>query len=120
MLLLIQLILNFITDKFCKNKRKNYFYKIQVFDNCNNPGVYSNISKTIVLKVKNDDEDIFNNSLSWDDYSTWLGGVESFNIYRAVNGIFNPVPIVNIPFIQKITLIMFKNLVPLMVSFLIM
>lgn len=84
-------------DADVRTTEKNYYYKIQVADNCDNPGVVSNISKTIVLHVSNDNENIFYNTLTWDDYSTWLGGVQSFNIYRAIDGVFDPTPINNVP-----------------------
>ncbi len=85
------------TDSEVKTTEKNYYYKIEVADDCNNPGVVSNVSKTIVLQVSNDNENIFYNTLTWDNYFTWSGGVESFNIYRAVNGFFDPTPINNVP-----------------------
>ena len=84
-------------DRDVKTLEKNYFYKIQVSDDCFNPGVSSETSKSIVLRVKNDTENIFYNTLTWDDYSKWNAGVESFNVYRAVNGVFDPTPIINLP-----------------------
>ncbi|MES2763619.1 MAG: gliding motility-associated C-terminal domain-containing protein [Bacteroidota bacterium] len=84
------------TDANVKTSEKNYYYKIQAADDCNNPGVWSDSSKSIVLHVSNDNENIFLNTLSWDDYSVWNAGVESFNIYRAVNGVFDPGPIMNV------------------------
>lgn len=86
------------TDPDVKTLEKNYFYKIQISDSCGNPGQISNTSKSIVLHVSNNNENIFYNSLIWDDYTTWLGGVSSYNIYRAVNGVFDPTPIVNLAF----------------------
>ena len=84
------------TDSEVKPNEKNYYYKIQLSDSCGNPGVYSNTSKTILLHVSNDNNTIFYNTLTWDDYSTWSGNVNSYNIYRAVNGVFDPVPITNV------------------------
>lgn len=75
---------------------KNYYYKVLVIDSCGNPGGYSNISKTVVLKVKNEAPHSFNNDLTWDDYSSWSGNVSSYNIYRAVNGVFDPAPVANV------------------------
>ncbi len=75
---------------------QNYYYKIQISDDCGNPGEISNTSKSILLKVSNDEETIFNNILSWDDYSSWKGNVISYNIYRSVNGIFGATPIANV------------------------
>jgi gliding motility-associated-like protein len=83
-------------DTEVRTIEKNYYYKIQVADNCDNPGVVSNVSKTILLHVSNDSKNIFYNTLTWDDYTTWLGGVQSFNIYRAVNGVFDPIPVTNV------------------------
>ena len=84
------------TDSDVHTTEKNYYYKIEVADNCDNPGVVSTISKTILLHVSNDNLNIFYNTLTWDDYATWSGGVKSFNIYRAVNGVFDPTPIANV------------------------
>ena len=75
---------------------QHYYYKIQISDDCGNPGEISNTSKSILLKVSNDEETIFNNILSWDDYSSWKGNVISYNIYRSVNGIFGAAPIANV------------------------
>ncbi len=82
------------TDVHCKSK--NYYYKLVVMDTCGNDGAVSNVSKTILLRVSNDNTQIFYNNLVWDDYSSWLGGVASYNIYRAVDGVFDPVPVANV------------------------
>ncbi|MES2568345.1 MAG: gliding motility-associated C-terminal domain-containing protein [Bacteroidota bacterium] len=84
------------TDIDVSSTEKNYFYKIEVADNCDNPGVVSNISKSIVLQVSNDNENIFYNTLTWDYYTSWSGSVSSYNIYRAVNGVFDSAPIDNV------------------------
>ena len=50
----------------------------------------------VMLTAYEDTENIFNNTLTWDDYTKWNGGVSSFNIYRAVNGVFDPSPITTV------------------------
>ena len=85
-------------DKDVKTSLNNYFYKIEVADDCMNPGVSSGISKSIVLFVKNDPEKTFSNILFWDDYSFWNGKIESYSIYRAINDTFGINPIAIIPF----------------------
>ncbi len=85
-------------DKEVSVTEKNYYYKIQIYDSCGNPGKFSNISKTVLLHVSNDTENIFYNTLTWDDYSSWSGNVASYNIYRAVNGIFDTSPVTNVPY----------------------
>jgi len=88
-------------DKDVMTTDKNYYYKIQAADDCFNPGVWSDTSKTILLHVSNDNANIYYITLTWDDYNKWNAGVESFNIYRAVNGVFDPTPISNVPFATK-------------------
>jgi hypothetical protein len=85
-------------DKDVKTSEHPYYYKIQISDSCGNPGPFSNSVKTAVLKVANDNANIYYNTLSWEDYSGFSGGVESYRIYRSVNGIFSPVPVDNVPY----------------------
>lgn len=86
----------YYTDAEVSPKEKNYYYKVLLIDSCGNQVNFSNISKSIVLKVRNEAPHSFNNELTWDDYSSWLGNVNSYNIYRAVNGAFDPNPIANV------------------------
>ncbi len=88
-------------DRDVKTSDKNYFYKVQVTDSCDNPGVVSNISKSILLSVQTSVENLFNVTITWDNYSSWLGGVNSYNIYRAIDGVFNPTPISNVPVLTR-------------------
>lgn len=85
-----------VLDEEVNTSNKNYYYKIQLIDSCGNPGPVSNISKSVLLKVSHDNELLFVNKLIWDDYSSWLGSVESYNIYRSVNEVFESVPIANV------------------------
>ncbi len=77
---------------------KNYYYKAEVIDSCGNSRYTSNIGKTVLLKVKNDNDKIFNNNLSWDDYYTYNGGVAGYYVYRIVNEIPDPNPVTFAPF----------------------
>ncbi len=77
---------------------KNYFYKAEVIDSCGNSRYTSNIGKTSVLKVKNDNDKIFNNNLSWDDYYTYNGGVAGYYVFRIVNDVLDPTPVNFVPF----------------------
>lgn len=88
-------------DADVKVAEQNYYYKIQITDSCGNPGSISNTSKNIILNVTNDSESIFYNTLTWDDYSSWSGNVASYNIYRAVNGVFDMTPVANVGFATK-------------------
>lgn len=85
-------------DANVKCREKNYYYRAEIIDSCGNDGAHSNTGKTVLLKVQNDNANIFYNQLSWDDYASWSGGVLIYNIYRAVDGVFNSTPVATVPF----------------------
>ena len=89
------------TDNNVSTSSKMYYYKIQITDSCGNLGQISNISNSILLNVSNDNSNVFYNVLNWEHYATWSGSVSSYNVYRAINGVFNPTPIINLPFPRK-------------------
>jgi gliding motility-associated-like protein len=76
----------------------SYFYKAEVLDSCGNVRYTSNIGKTILLQVKNDEQIFFNNILQWSDYTNWSGGVSGYYIYRIVNEVMDPLPVTFVPF----------------------
>lgn len=75
---------------------KSYYYEIIVIDSCGKDFLTSNISRTIFLTAEAKPDKT--NYLEWNDYEGWDGGVVSYNIYRQVNGIFSPDPIISLPF----------------------
>ena len=75
---------------------KSYYYKITVIDSCGEQVLTSNIAKTIYLSAQANND--FTNSLAWNDYEGWLGPVDSYNIYRKVDDISDPNPIVTLAF----------------------
>jgi len=77
---------------------KNYYYKVEVIDSCGNSRFTSNIGKTVVLKVKNNNDKIFENNLEWDDYYTYSGGVAGYYVFRIVNEVLDPSPVNFVPF----------------------
>ncbi len=88
----------YYVDTEVSAKQKNYFYKATVLDSCGNERYTSNVGKTILLKVKNDTQKYFSNNLSWDNYTTWLGGVSGYYIYRVINEVPETTPITFVPF----------------------
>lgn len=79
-----------LTDK------NSYYYKMVVVDSCGFDGFETNIGHTILLNaISNPD---MTNTLNWNDYSTWLGSVSSYNIYRGIDGAIDPTPIANVAF----------------------
>jgi hypothetical protein len=71
----------------------SYTYQAIVKDSCGNQRTKSNIGKTILLKVREDKENIFSKQLSWSDYASFGGNVSGYNIYRIVNDNGGLVPI---------------------------
>lgn len=80
-------------DEKLETNEKNYYYKAVVRDSCGNSRTYSNIAKTILLKVKGDEENIFTNHLDWNDYLGFAGGVSGYNIYRVINDVQSVTPV---------------------------
>lgn len=72
----------------------SYLYKVIVQDSCGNDTLESNIGQTIYL-VAEPDKDMKNN-LSWNEYADWLGNVSLYNLYRAVDGVWDPNPVVTL------------------------
>ena len=72
----------------------SYYYKVIVVDSCNIEALTSNIGRTILLVAEGMGD--MTNKLTWNNYEAWSGNVESYSIYRKVDGNFEP--LVNIPF----------------------
>jgi hypothetical protein len=79
------------------NSDQVYYYKIINVDSCGFDGIESNVSNTILLSAKSNSSDM-TNTLSWNDYKSWLGTVASYNIYRGIGGVFDSTPIANVPY----------------------
>lgn len=84
-------------DTDVKTNEKFYFYKAVMLDSCGNARYTSNIGKTVMLRVRNDRDKIFNNLLSWDNYQGWQVGVAGYYLYRQVNGVMGTTPVDFIP-----------------------
>lgn len=85
------------TDNSVLTDTKSYFYKIINVDSCGFDGLETNIGRSILLTAVSNNENL-TNQLTWNDYELWSGTVMSYNIYRGIDGIMDPVPIANIPF----------------------
>ncbi|MFT4980632.1 MAG: gliding motility-associated-like protein [Bacteroidia bacterium] len=74
------------TDPGARPSSQSYYYSIIGIDECDLPADTMNISRTIYLEAEaNTDR---TNSLQWNPYQGWLGGVDAYNIYRSYNGPF--------------------------------
>ena len=59
-----------------------YVYRIVATDSCGNIDTASNIGRTMVLEVEENDN--LTNFLTWNHYHDYMGGVDRYEIYRAV------------------------------------
>jgi len=71
---------------------QSYFYRVVAIDSCGNLSIISNIAQTILTEIEVD-QDYFKNTIFWTPYQVWDGGVQAYELYRSVNGIYETVPI---------------------------
>ncbi|MCD4773098.1 MAG: hypothetical protein K8R41_06915, partial [Bacteroidales bacterium] len=76
--------------------QKSYYYKIIVLDSCENEILASNHARTILLTAKSNPNNIHH--LEWNEYEEWDGQVDSYNVYRKINGIQDSNPIAMLPY----------------------
>jgi gliding motility-associated-like protein len=84
------------TDVNVTTDKKSYYYKVINVDSCGFDGMETNIGRTILTIARSQSD--FTNTVVWNDYENWLGNVMSYNIYRGIDGVMDPVPIANVPF----------------------
>ncbi|RFC54386.1 T9SS type B sorting domain-containing protein [Brumimicrobium aurantiacum] len=84
-------------DPLLETDRRSYTYRTKTIDTCNQVTSISNIGKTIFLNVITDELQE-KNTLQWTPYEEFIGGLSRYKIYRSVDGIFDPSPIVTLPY----------------------
>ncbi|OFX32808.1 MAG: hypothetical protein A2X08_07135 [Bacteroidetes bacterium GWA2_32_17] len=62
---------------------KNWYYKLAAIDQCGNTVLESNIARNITVNATSNDD--LTEFIKWDAYFNWLGGVETYNMYRIVD-----------------------------------
>ncbi len=73
----------FITDNTAKTEEQSHYYRIVTMDSCGNPIQTSNVSRTIyAVAVANSN---MTNTLTWNDYEGFDGGVVTYDIYRSID-----------------------------------
>ena len=73
------------TDNTAKTDVRSYFYKVVAVDSCGQDAFTSDIARTIFLTVV-PNQDI-SNTVEWNDYEVWLGGVDHYLVYRSIDGV---------------------------------
>jgi gliding motility-associated-like protein len=79
-------------DVGLKTREHSYFYKAIAKDSCNNDRTSSSVVASILLKVNNQKENMFNKQLTWNKYSGFSGGIAGYSIYRVVNDVVPSTP----------------------------
>lgn len=84
------------TDNNVDASSTSYYYRITLEDSCGRSAMNSNIGKTILLNVSENTTNMVN-LLQWTAYEEWDGNLIRYNIYRSVNGVFDPDPVASVP-----------------------
>lgn len=84
------------TDTDVDVHSESYSYQVQIVDSCFELGVASNIARSILLSIQNDDVAKLN-YLNWNSYQDFDGSILGYNIYRGINGVFGGSPIATVP-----------------------
>jgi hypothetical protein len=71
---------------------QNTSYRVIVVDSCGVDILTSNIGRNVFLTV-NANTATIQNELSWTDYSAFAGTPTTYNVYRSVDGVWDPNPI---------------------------
>ena len=88
--------LTFVDNDVEVNKR-SYTYRAKIIDTCNRSLGYSNIGKTIYLNVITNQE-AETHTLQWTPYEDFIGNLQQYEVYRAIDGYFDPTPIAILPY----------------------
>ena len=83
-------------DKEVDAKNKSYTYVVKAIDFCGKTAYTSAANNSILLKGENFPE-AMSNAIKWNDYVNWEGETIEYNIYRSIDGKFNPNPIQIVP-----------------------
>ena len=73
----------------------SYTYRAQVYDSCGTLGAISNEAKTILLEIDYD-EVLKENYLQWSPYRDFDGSLLYYNIYRGIDGVYDPIPLATV------------------------
>jgi hypothetical protein len=65
----------------------SYYYRALFRDSCGNARASSNTARTMLLKIRDDERNLFTKHLSWNKYQGFEGDVSGYNIYRIINEI---------------------------------
>jgi gliding motility-associated-like protein len=73
-----------------------YFYRAEVVDVCGRVADTTNTVKTILLQVNNTHGSAIN-TITWNDYEGFSGAPTSYNLWRSISGVMDPLPLTIAP-----------------------
>jgi hypothetical protein len=76
-----------------------YFYRFIVVDSCNVDAITSPVASSMHLRV-NANDSLFN-QLTWTTYRGYNGNPTSYEVFRSVDGLWDPSPIISLPANQR-------------------
>lgn len=83
-------------DNEVNPNENSYYYKISAVDICGNKVLTSNIGRTILLTVGVDAPQ-FSAYLKWNSYEDWQAQVKEYRVFRIIDGMPSPDPVVILP-----------------------
>ena len=83
----------YFLDEESNPNYQSWEYRTKYIDSCGTEGTFANTNKTIFLEGSAEDYDLIN-TLSWSAYEDFDGGILEYHIYRSINGVYDPSPIV--------------------------
>jgi gliding motility-associated-like protein len=75
-------------------RSNSYKYRVTVVDSCGLDVMTSKVARTMHLTVKAKDD--LTNELKWNGYAGFLGAPTAYEIYRSIDGVWDPAPIVSL------------------------
>lgn len=83
-------------DNSVNTATTSYIYKVDAMDSCSHVITTTNLDTTMLLAANiAPNVDI---ELSWNDYGSWLGNVDHYEIYRSVDGVWGGSAIGTVPY----------------------
>lgn len=74
------------TDNTARPASNSYYYTVVGIDSCNLEADTLNLSRTMLLEAEANTNRT--NTITWNAYEGWRGGVIAYNIYRSVDGVY--------------------------------
>jgi gliding motility-associated-like protein len=71
---------------------RSYYYRAIVVDSCGYIADTSNVARTVYLEISTNQQST-SNQLTWNDYEGFSGSPTTFNIWRRVDGVLEPMPV---------------------------